>query len=95
MTPVSALSILIGANHIRIFQQMTDNASPVQAPDEDCLRDSEVALMDAIMTILEIVVAKKILPRKCSMKRSQGNVHNIRPIPCRGHFLCSTNFVEL
>jgi hypothetical protein len=46
------------------FQHITDNALPVQAPDEDCLRDSEVALMDAIKTILEIIVAKKILPLK-------------------------------
>jgi hypothetical protein len=32
--------------------------------DDDSLRDSEVALMNAIMTILEIIIAKGILPAK-------------------------------
>jgi hypothetical protein len=60
MTPVPALSILIGADLSGAQPTMT--ATP--ANEDHCLRDSEVALTDAIATILEIIIAKGILPPK-------------------------------
>jgi hypothetical protein len=57
MTPVPALSILIG-------QPIRNTTTMTTTPENEdhCLRDSEIALMDAISTILEIIVAKGILP---------------------------------
>jgi hypothetical protein len=61
---------------------MTD-ADMTPEGEEHCLRDSEVALMNAVMTILEIIVAKGILPPKVldEALKAQSDKYPIEDMP--------------
>jgi hypothetical protein len=63
--------------------------------EDHCLRDSEVALTNAISTILEIIIAKGILSPKMLDQALKAQSDNIQSTICRERFSFSMSFVAL